>query len=520
MATAPAQTFQDLAADPDIAAEVAAANIPVTGRVKRDLGAAVGGVIETLADVNTDSTKRNAMINNNNLMKGVIMGPDGPTISSMDLIVRPDTLLVEVDQNATIATTTVEAEFTEQLMESNYTAKSIKASAPYITANADYTQDTSYKSTATEKTVMVSSRYLFPQGRVDFNPPIVGAITPVQLSPTFTAAITAALGQTTTAAQREALDNVFFQFGHVFRTKVRLGGVLSAHTMETFKRTEDESTVKQDIKTSLEVAVKDWGLNATAGHGSTETSITTKQGKTIDVKYIVNGGDYTLIKQTDSWISSTSQSANWRVIEVVEVTPVVDMLPAATKAQVQKLMTPLFGQWVPTQAVTQATKAYPFSGVTMYRPQDPIPDGWFFVGYSVDESQGLLVKPALPGKTGRNVAVAPVKSDKAATPQAVPPTQGYQLLGNSMEPIDLSSSPTTKLGALRPGLFLEGNWKAVGDSYPTYYSWVIHPNTPQAQEDTCLDLQTVSWQWSDDGQIPNCRFALRKNAVLFDSSQS
>ena len=155
---------------------------------------------------------------------------------------------------------------------------------------------------------MVSSRYLFPQGRVDFNPPIVGAIDPVQLNPTFTAGITAALGLSTTAAQREALDNVFFQFGHVFSTKVRLGGALAAHTMNTFKRTvrplillqeagsradrhvclqENEASVKQDIKTGLEVAVSSWGLSATASHGSTETTITTKQGKTVDVKYVV-----------------------------------------------------------------------------------------------------------------------------------------------------------------------------------------------------------------------------------------
>ena len=34
-----------------------------------------------------------------------------------------------------------------------------------------------------------------------------------------------------------------------------------------------------------------------------------------------------------------------------------------------------------------------------------------------------------------------------------------------MENIDVSSPPTTKLGALRPGMFLEGNWKAVSSSF-------------------------------------------------------
>lgn len=69
-------------------------------------------------------------IDDNNLLKGVIMTPTGPTVSAQELIVRPTTLAVVVDQVATIQTTTVEAEYTQQLMESNYTAVSVKASAP------------------------------------------------------------------------------------------------------------------------------------------------------------------------------------------------------------------------------------------------------------------------------------------------------------------------------------------------------------------------------------------------------
>ena len=58
------------------------------------------------------------------------MGPDGPMVSTMDLIVRPNDLLVTVDQNAKIQTTNVEAEYTQSLMTSNYTAAAVKASAP------------------------------------------------------------------------------------------------------------------------------------------------------------------------------------------------------------------------------------------------------------------------------------------------------------------------------------------------------------------------------------------------------
>ena len=105
-----------------------------------------------------------------------------------------------------------------------------------VTANADYSKETSYKNTESEKTIIVSSRYLFPQGYVNFSPPGTGYADDVQLSPLFTQSINNALAKPTKLEQREAVDAVLKDFGEVFRTKVQVGGTLSAHTMETFKR--------------------------------------------------------------------------------------------------------------------------------------------------------------------------------------------------------------------------------------------------------------------------------------------
>ena len=84
---------------------------------------------------------------------------------------------------------------------------------------------------------MTSSRYLFPQGRVDFSPPGSGFQDDVQLSPAFLDVVKAALAKGTRTEQREALYAILEEYGQVFRTKVDIGGTLSAHTMETFKRT-------------------------------------------------------------------------------------------------------------------------------------------------------------------------------------------------------------------------------------------------------------------------------------------
>ena len=125
--------------------------------------------------------------------------------------------------------------------------------------------------------------------------------------------------------------------------------------------------VKEDIKAGLEAAVQEWGASVTAGHGNTQTTITTSQGRTLDVKYVVQvwislvplarflcltwcgliqGGDYTKIQDTAAWIASTNQSEYWRVIEVEQVVPVVDMLPDDIRSTVKMLMIPLLGRSV------------------------------------------------------------------------------------------------------------------------------------------------------------------------------
>ena len=106
-----------------------------------------------------------------------------------------------------------------------------------MTANAEYSNESSYKNTETVKTVLVSSRYLFPQGRIDFSIPGTGFDDDVVLNSVFIDTINTALSKSTVTEQREGLYNAFEEFGHVFRTKIQIGGTLSAHTMETYNRT-------------------------------------------------------------------------------------------------------------------------------------------------------------------------------------------------------------------------------------------------------------------------------------------
>ena len=72
-----------------------------------------------------------SQIDDNNLLKGIRITASRLEPSSYELIARPEgPLNVTINNRASIETTTVESEFTEQLMESNYTSVAVKISAP------------------------------------------------------------------------------------------------------------------------------------------------------------------------------------------------------------------------------------------------------------------------------------------------------------------------------------------------------------------------------------------------------
>lgn len=48
--------------------------------------------------------------------------------------------------------------------------------------------------------------------------------------------------------------------------------------------------------------------------------------------------------------------------------------------------------------------------VSIYRPKDVVPDGWYWLGHAAESNQALIVKPALPPKSGRNYAVSTGRS--------------------------------------------------------------------------------------------------------------
>ena len=59
-------------------------------------------------------------------------------------------------------------------------------------------------------------------------------------------------------------------------------------------------------------------------------------------------------------------------------------------------------RWVGVERVP-GTERFP---VSIYRPKDIVPDGWFWLGHTSDSSRALIVKPAFPPKAGRNYAVS------------------------------------------------------------------------------------------------------------------
>ncbi|KAI8996482.1 erylysin B [Trametes punicea] len=412
----------------------------------------------------------------------------------------------------------IEAQFSRTLTESHYTTVAVKAATPYVTAKADYSQESSKFNSETQKTVTVSSRYLFPQGRIDFSPPGSGFQDDVQLSPEFKEAVEGALAKPSRAEQREAIHAVLDEFGHVFRTKVQMGGTLSAHTTATYNRSEDDDKVKRNIKVGVEGALQKWGASGSTGHGNTQSTVKTEDGRTLDVKFIVTGGDYSLIQKTDDWIASTRKSGLWRVIEVADAIPVIDMLPLPIRSTAKMLMTPLIGRWVPAQRAPN-TDRFP---VGIYAPKDPVPAGWFWLGYTATSDRALIVKPARPEEPGHNVAVVKGHRGPGFSNQPFPALPHYRFLSSYFGAFSPDSYPGSALGALRPGLFVEGRWEMKGHDVDTMV-YVTRPISGQALEDECFDLQPVIQVKLPGGNVanpPRPRICVRKDVIVFDEEEA
>jgi hypothetical protein len=87
----------------------------------------------------------------------------------------------------------------------------------------------------TQQTIYMSQRHCFSQGRVEFNAPGVGLSDNVELSPQFMEYIKAALKKTDSMERREELYKIFNTYGHIFRTRVSIGGVLAVSTFKTLE---------------------------------------------------------------------------------------------------------------------------------------------------------------------------------------------------------------------------------------------------------------------------------------------
>ncbi len=138
-------------------------------------------------------------------------------------------------------------------------------------------------------------------------------------------------------------------------------------------------------------------------------------------------------------------------------------------------------RWVDVERVP-VTDQYP---VDIYRPKGAVPDGWFWLGHSADANQGLIVKPTLPPKSTRNYAVTTgqagsgrshqyqlgwVQSDDrfaGFTVQPFPVQPQYAFLSSFFgAPFSAVVAPGSDFGALRPGLFLEGQLELVSRRSP------------------------------------------------------
>lgn len=128
-----------------------------------------------------------------------------------------------------------------------------------------------------------------------------------------------------------------------------------------------------------------------------------------------------------------------------------------------------WGRWVGVEKVNSSSQL----PISIYRPKDPIPSGWFWIGHSANSSKALLVKPTLPYKAGRNPALTGAHAGEGLTDQPFVDLPRYQFLSTYFGGFIYNAPPGSLLRGLRPDMGLPGRYEMVSPSVHYNYMRIV-----------------------------------------------
>ncbi|KAG0247338.1 hypothetical protein BG011_001642 [Mortierella polycephala] len=401
-----------------------------------------------------------------NLLSGICIDADKPerggfpVITSVTPISSPEAVSYTVTDNMKYDAITTHTERSCFYVKNGFTRATFSISSPYASASIEASKQEMSARNKTERSIWSTAKYILSRVTVHFD---AKRIAPTE---DFAAEIETDLSQKDDSAKRAAIAKTLAKFGHIFPTRVVLGGMLVTSNVATINSKAEERQFESSVGTALLVGCKSVDINAGFVMGGSETKKNESYDSVQTLALSAVGGNTLQATNNGLWVPSVGNYRNWRVIEISEVMNTFDLLPPRLADEVKRLAThfPLEGKWVVPRVMFTDAGSRAKKDLSVYCP-DVDEEGWCWLGQSYQNDKVLLVREKTPGSLCDIADFAKVWDDRGSGKERdfnlwdpVPRIGTFKALGGFFQGGMLNQNPPQydkNLRAVRKDLLIE-----------------------------------------------------------------
>ncbi|KAI6038592.1 hypothetical protein EDC04DRAFT_2692866 [Pisolithus marmoratus] len=240
---------------------------------------------QVLHHVNESALMRTDLIRRTNLLRGVIVTPDGLRPSTWDILDFKNELPVASMNNTIYEVSSVKNLRTRMFMESGWSGSVINTCRPWIflTCGISLLDDTD---------IAFGCAFAHRvRGVVDFNVNTLRS----SVKSEFKESVRTALQGATREEVQNSLKTVFNRSGHLFQTRIWLGS--NSQCSSYVKDVSDRGSV---LSVVLDTKVREW-----RDAQSVDVDVSIERNIGVRIRYRTNGGQSSLVGDVLSWLEST-----------------------------------------------------------------------------------------------------------------------------------------------------------------------------------------------------------------------
>ncbi|CCM00822.1 uncharacterized protein FIBRA_02864 [Fibroporia radiculosa] len=332
--------------------------------------------------VNQSPELRRALVGSTNILRGVIVTPNGPMPSGRELYIFDGPLPAANMNEARFRSDTMETSSASSFVNNGWTEASVDFSSPWVSASTSVQLLNMHSGVNERRTVYASSFLEITRGFIDFDVREMRA----HISSDFIGAIDWALQGNSQNVIRHNLMTAFNYYGHIFNTRLVLGATYVCTSSAIAWNEAHETSIRQELSAAVQAGVMGWGGGIGGSVGTHTQTTTLASNQTITMTLFVRGGQSSLLFDRDAWLHSTEHFQNWVVTRADNPVPTIELLDDHRRNRVLDAMAPIIGRWIHVNS----------SGAWL-EPDMRLYPGWFWLGQSAktqDSGSRILIVQA------------------------------------------------------------------------------------------------------------------------------